>query len=185
MEKSEIISPLFCQKCGSKLVSGASFCPGCGSPIGGEQILKDKNTDEVSNIVAKAVALFALFLYVVAHFFPFWRVDLWGASESFNLWQGNSYIVSVIGIIFAIVLLLELLFNSKEKKRDTVFWGIIVIIAGLVRYYDGKAGFSEQELFGKNVGQLVSPGIAFYLFLASGIILIVAGTIMSHTNKRK
>lgn len=185
MEKSEIISPLFCQKCGSKLVPGASFCPGCGNLVGGEQRIRNENTDEVSNAVAKAMAIFAILLYIVAHFIPFWRIDLWETSQFFDLWQGDSYIISIIGIVLAIVLLVELIFNSKEKKRDTTFWGIVITIAGVVRYYDGKSGFSSQKLLGKNVGELVSPGIAFYLILASGIILIVAGTIMCRINKQK
>lgn len=168
-----------CNNCGAKLPYNAGVqpkaCPNCGMSFVNPMT---KQQDEDKNQTAKAMAYAGVLLGIVATFLPFFKVSIFGFSETVNLWQGDYVFLSVIGIAFALFLVYELAKNKKWMRRDTICMGILIVIEIVAQYSSARSRLSGEEILGVSASSFLSPDVGFYLLAVSGIILFVAGAIM-------
>ncbi len=132
------------------------------------------------NGTSRLMAFVAIILGAIATFLPFFKISLFGLSETISLWDGNYKYLCIIGFLFAIVVLYELFCEKPTMKRDTIILGILIVVEIVVQYTHVKSRLSELSVFGISFSSLVSPGSGFYMLAAAGILLFVSGFTMKN-----
>lgn len=180
---------MYCSNCGVLLKEdGSNFCSNCGKPIsrvnsnmnqsqnaGMNQGMSYTYTQnypypmptQVNNTMAiKIVAIVGCSLGILAIFFPFVNVSVFGIRIGRSFYQ----MAQVDFIFFLAAAIAGLVGSIKEKYSLPMLTGAIY---GALLYIDTYDYFQKLEA----EGSIVVKGIGFYCMVLAVVVMIVSGVI--------
>lgn len=173
---------IYCTKCGNQLDDNAKYCTRCTALVNNGQGIPANTYNAYSapyqapsNKLSKTIGLIAACVAGVSAFFPFIEINVIFAKQSLSLMSPkfvqDGYIV--LGIAFFVLLL-----NAANKtKVFNILGGMALAGIAIIDFYFNQKQLTSTSIGGSNydMSGMLTPGIGFYLLLASGIALLVAG----------
>lgn len=174
----------FCGNCGKQIDDNANACPFCGTMQGGARPQTGGQFGGFQAPKAKAGGLDLPKILMLAgfavtflfSFFAFVKVEIWGFSESVNIF-GCGFL-GILGFLIILGGLAVVIVDAFVKPL-----GMIPVILGCVQvvwmiilaiYVAVSLGGEVGEL----AGDAVSKGIGFWFYII-GSLVVAAGTVLS------
>lgn len=168
-----------CNKCGSYIDEGLSFCPYCGNPLSenassNNSVFTNNNQGTFSNNSSNTLAIRILVIIgsimcVVGVFLPFVKASAFGfvMEKSFNEMAPDDH------IIFLAVAGIGLLGSIFEKYILPTLTGALY---GVMLYIDTHDYFQRLNESG-SYSAVASKGFGYYCMLAGLVIMVVFGIV--------
>ncbi len=192
----------YCIYCGKELPDEARFCLGCGKEfvVNGMNDIKvstnlgDTNNNpfaynatpkqKADNNIPKAIAVASIMLAFFGTFMPFFVVTVLGTSKSVSLLSPNFIVLTIIGYIFLIVELVEVVSNHPKVKRDTIVISFLLFIELILQYCINRGRMKIETTYGSyDLGDALSVGAGFYILIAAGVGLLIAGLLYDEISR--
>ncbi len=178
----------YCTKCGAQMKLSDVFCPKCGN-----RTMESENEGYVPETYhegfwwspGRIIALVSIILTIVASFFPFLTISVLGSTVSATLWSKNFIGLTIIGLVFLLVAILELVRDSEKLSKDMIAVGIVFVVEIIFQYMfnvgrlkDVDTGFGNYDFSG-----MLTPGVGFYILILTSIGMIISGFVIKHDNE--
>ena len=175
--------------CGAELYSEyVEICPSCGMPVEGiptfDPSAKEADMKSAQN-VSFGVAAVGLLLTLMDAFLPFFHVSSVYATLSHDRTIiGEGFVGDVVVIcIMCAVGGMVIFFERRSSGIRQIVVGVMIIAAAILEYF----GFKNRNAYLLDMMSLLydslRPGVGFYLMLAGGMFLIIAGFVMIGARK--
>ncbi len=165
---------MYCQSCGKENADGASFCNGCGKPLGGNvNNAAPLNTTEKKKLVDSKRNYYGLFAGIAALlsvFLPFVSANFLGAKVS------RSIIDSGDAIIYIALAAIAIVFALLGKNIIIIISGFLLLIM-LAIENSALANDPNGGTWDELAKALIQREIGFYLLLIGSVGLIVSGIV--------
>ena len=178
-----------CRLCGAELYSEyAEICPSCGMPVEGIPTLdpaaKEADMRSAQN-VSFGVAAVGLLLTLMGAFLPFFHFSSVYATLSHDRTIiGEGFVGDVVVICtMCAVGGMVIFFERRRSGIRQIVVGVMIIAVAILEYF----GFKNRNSYLLDMMSLLydslRPGLGFYLMLAGGMFLIIAGVVMIGARK--
>ena len=180
-----------CRLCGAELYSEyAEICPSCGMPVEGIPVV-DREAQEADlksyQQVSFGVAAIGLLLTLAGAFLPFFKI-----SSGFDTRLSINYTLADEGLIGDIIVIcticavggLVIFFEKRSSGIRQIVVGGMIIAFALLEFLGLQSRFAVLAMVLVSMYDGMHADLGFYLMLAGGIFLIMAGCVMLCARKK-
>ena len=172
-----------CKSCGAELFSEyAKHCPNCGMPVEGiPEVDRAAQAADLksSQAVSFVVVAIGLLLTLVGSFVPFFHFTMGQEVTKITFvdeeWIKDIIVICTICLVGGFVIFLE---KRSSGIRQIVVGGVIIATA-IIELMAFRSKYADAaKMVSTFIESGMQAGLGFYLMLAGGIFLILAGIVM-------